>query len=78
VLYTADELERELRRLQREHLEKMYGLQRDLDDLRMQLMMERNRPPPPPPNVIQQPAPPVSLVTTTVESLARARIHKTS
>lgn len=59
-----DELERELRRLQREHLEKMYGLQKDVDDLRMLLMMERNRPPPPPPpqTVIQQaPQPPVSL-----------------
>ncbi|XP_052257880.1 uncharacterized protein LOC127862678 isoform X7 [Dreissena polymorpha] len=58
-----DELERELRRLQREHLEKMYGLQRELDDLRMLLMMDRNRPGPPPQTThfIQQPQPPVSL-----------------
>ncbi|XP_052774398.1 uncharacterized protein LOC128212988 isoform X3 [Mya arenaria] len=56
-----DELERELRRLQREHLEKMYGLQKELDDLRMMLLMERNRPPPPTTHVVQQPGPPVSL-----------------
>ncbi|XP_053395572.1 uncharacterized protein LOC123523797 isoform X5 [Mercenaria mercenaria] len=62
-----DELERELRRLQREHLEKMYGLQKELDDLRILLMMQRNQPPPPPPTqpntIIHQAAqPPVSLL----------------
>lgn len=57
-----DELERELRRLQREHLEKMYGLQKELDDLRILLMMQRNQPQAPPQTVIQQAAqPPVSL-----------------
>ncbi|XP_060559794.1 uncharacterized protein LOC132719870 isoform X5 [Ruditapes philippinarum] len=53
-----DELERELRRLQREHLEKMYGLQKELDDLRVLLMMQRNQPPPPTqPNTIIHQAP---------------------
>lgn len=74
-ILTADELERDLRRLQREHLEKMYGLQKELDDLRLLLMMQRNQPqappPPPPPSqpntIIHQTAPPpVSLVTISI------------
>lgn len=62
IYSTADELERELRRLQREHLDKMYGLQKELDDLRILLMMERSRPPNSQ-TVVHHPAePPVSLV----------------
>lgn len=57
-----DDLERELRRLQREHLEKMSGLQRELEELRLLMLMERNRPQPIPTTFVQQAAqPPVSL-----------------
>ena len=61
---TADELERQLHRLKKDHLQKMYDLQREMDELKLQLLMAQNRPQPQntSPTIIQGPQPPVSLV----------------
>ncbi|XP_071116690.1 uncharacterized protein [Haliotis cracherodii] len=73
-----DELEREIRRLQQEHLRRMYELQREIERIRQEHYLHCHQhhhevvenptkviiaqAPPPPPQIIQQAAPPPQII----------------
>lgn len=61
MLEISDELDQEIRRLHRDHLQKMYQLQREIERLRQETLFDRMRfemqPPPPTKIILQQQGP---------------------